>query len=186
MVYTKTFEPAWKKYEKDITSDDPQKALEAGVKFDIIRQDEMRKDPKARTWEESRKAAFLRDKPAWAKQRIEKEKQEYNNIIDKYKNGGMLMESLTPSAGFILIKPKKQEAISSGGVFLPQTTVEETCIATVIKAGKDKVYAINTDHCPCKDGDIVLYRHDSGLRLTVKSEKLLLVGFSDILGIVGE
>jgi hypothetical protein len=68
------FNPSWKRYEKDLSNPDDQKAREAADKFDIERQHEMRTDPRAKRWEESRKKAIAEQKPAWAKKK-QKEKE---------------------------------------------------------------------------------------------------------------
>jgi co-chaperonin GroES (HSP10) len=187
MVNIKTFEPSWKKYEKDIRSEDNKKAFEAGVKFDIIRQDEMRKDRKARKWEESRKQAFLSEKRNFVKQITQQEQQEKQNLITKYLQGGFLMSNLRPSPGFVLTKPitRKEERKTESGLYLAETVdTHEPNQSEVVAVGKDKLHVGGLiEEAPCKVGDTVLHKFGT-LELTLKGVKHNLMGFGDVLGVL--
>lgn len=188
VVPNTVFDPSWKKYEKDLHSDDPQKALEAGIKFDEIRKEELRKDAKARRWEESRKESFLKDKPYFTKQRIQKEKEELQNITDKYRKGGFIMQNIKPSPGFVITKPlvQKSRETDSGIVLADSVETHEPNQSEVVAVGKDKLHVGGLiEEAPCKVGDKILHKFGT-LELTLKGEKHNLMGFGDVLGVLEE
>ena len=64
------YNPSWRKYEAGQFIGNADEQIEAGDKFLQEREHEMKVDPKARKWEESRKKSLLKDKPAWRKERM--------------------------------------------------------------------------------------------------------------------
>ena len=120
MPNIKTFEPSWKKFEKNIKN-----SLQAGIAFDEIRADEMKKDPIARRWETSRKQAYLSEKKHFIKQISQQEQEEKNKLLTKYLKGGFLMNKLKPSPGFILTKPltKQEEKKTETGIYLAENEI---------------------------------------------------------------
>ena len=59
--------PPWKKYEEGMKHpDNKHQGIEAD-KFIAEREFQVKNDPKAKRWEESRKAAWAKDKPQWVK-----------------------------------------------------------------------------------------------------------------------
>jgi hypothetical protein len=61
------YSPPWKQWEAPMLHQDSKNQTSAGDKFHEVREHELRTDPKARKWEESRKERVAKDKPAWVK-----------------------------------------------------------------------------------------------------------------------
>lgn len=60
--------PPWKQFEEGMLNPNSKNQAEYGDKFTAAREHEMRNDPKARKWEESRKERLAKDKPYFVKQ----------------------------------------------------------------------------------------------------------------------
>jgi hypothetical protein len=67
------YTPPWKKYELGMTHPDNNKQGEYTDKFNDVREHEMKTDPVAKRWEESRKERLAKDKPYWVKEQMKKE-----------------------------------------------------------------------------------------------------------------
>lgn len=65
-----SFTPSWKKHEAAIHLGNADQQYEASDKFIAERAHEMRRDPQAKRWEESRKKSLAKDKPAWRKEKM--------------------------------------------------------------------------------------------------------------------
>ena len=66
-------DPTWKVYEKEMSSNDPTKAVHATEAFDAERTFQMKNDSKLRKWEADRKKDLAKQKPDYVKRRIQKE-----------------------------------------------------------------------------------------------------------------
>lgn len=176
--------PTWAKHEKGVHAEDNKTQIRETDAFLDEREKETRTSKKAREWEKSRKKEWEKNKPEWKKKKLQEETKHIDETVRKLKEGGYLMENFKPAPGFILIKPDKPiERKTNAGVYLPGSVVEETCTAEVKRIGDPKQTLMGgVDKCPVKKGERCLYRHDTGLNLTVKGEKLLLISFPDILG----
>ena len=64
--------PTWRKYEEAMTHPLSKNQGEATDKFVAEREHQMKTDPIAKRWEESRKERVAKDKPAWRKAMIRK------------------------------------------------------------------------------------------------------------------
>jgi hypothetical protein len=62
------FAPSWKKYEEGMKHPDSPNQGEYADKFIAEREHQLKVDPQAKKWEESRKAVWAREKPQWVKQ----------------------------------------------------------------------------------------------------------------------
>jgi len=177
--------PSWAKYEKGIHDNDTETQIRETDAFLDERDKETQNSRKAREWEKGRKKEWARLKPQWKKQKILQEQEPFLTTLRKLREGGYLMENLRPVPGFIIIKPDEtNERITASGVILPGSVAEETCTADVIRIGGDKKSMFGTEPCPCKDNDRILYRHDTGLKITIKGVKMLMIGHADVLGIL--
>lgn len=183
------YKPEWAKYEKDISNPDPVVASRAAEAFEETRKNEMANDPKARRWEESRKESFLRDKPEYTKQRLAKEKADYDKTIEKYLNGGIVMGKFVPSPGFMLVRPVKDET-TKAGIVLPEGVqtgdVASPNRAVVVAVGKDKIYTNGAIvEAPAQVGDLIMMRWHT-MEMMYEGVKHNFISFEDVFGRIEE
>lgn len=183
------YKPEWAKYEKDISNPDPVIASRAAEAFDETRKQELKNDPQARKWEQSRKEAFLKDKPEYTKQRIAKEKSDYEKQLDKYLNGGIIMGKFIPSPGFVLVRPIEIDK-TSAGIYLPEgaqtTDVGEPNRGIVVAVGKSKLYTSGQIvESPCKVGDVVMFKWHT-MQMLYEGKKHHFMSYEDIFGVLEE
>lgn len=185
MASTK-FNPEWGKYEKDLYSNDNEKARKAGEAFDETRKKELRESSKARKWEEDRKKEWARNKPEWVKKRIKEENSFEEKIINDLREGGYLMGGLRPAAGLLLVKKTDSKGESMGGVILPDSVEYESNLATAIRVGEGTMNAYGEIKPPCKEGETVLFRKGAGLNVKINGEPHLIIRFDEVFGVVEE
>jgi len=183
------YKPEWAKYEKDITNPDPVIASRAAEAFEETRAFELKNNPEARKWEKSRKESFMKDKPEYTKQRIAKEKSDYDKQLDKYLNGGIVMGRFIPSPGFVLVKPVEIDK-TSAGIYLPEGAqtegVAEPNRGIVVAVGKDRIFTNGSIvEAPCKVGDIILMKWHT-MTMLVDGKKHNFISFEDVLGVMEE
>jgi co-chaperonin GroES (HSP10) len=179
------YKPEWAKYEKDLTNPDPEIARKAAEAFDEVRAEELKNNPEAREWEQSRKEAFLKDKPEFVKQRLAKEKSDYEKQLDKYLNGGIVMGKFIPSPGFMLVRPIKEEK-TNGGVILPEGVqtgaVDSPNRGIVVAVGKDKIFTNGAIvEAPAQVGDLIMMRWHT-MEMMYEGVKHNFISFEDCLG----
>lgn len=183
------YKPEWAKYEKDISNPDPKIASRAADAFDEVRAEEMKNDPKARRWEQERKEAFLKDKPEYTKQRLAKEKSDYEKQLDKYLNGGIVMGKFIPSPGFMLVRPVKEEA-TKAGIVLPEGvqtgSVDSPNRGVVVAVGKDKIFTNGAIvEAPAGVGDLIMMRWHT-MEMMYEGVKHNFISFEDVFGKIVE
>jgi len=185
MPPTTPYNPSWKKHEEDLTNPDNKKSLEAADKFDLERQYEMANDPKAKRWEESRKKAWAKDKPEWAKAKRKEKEERVVDLLRELKNGGTYMKNLKPVPGYIIVKKVKMDSITESGIALPDDAqLRELPTADVVDISGDKQHDNGVvEKCPCKVGDKILHRFGAGLDISSKQGDIKLMGFADVLAI---
>ncbi|MDE0837070.1 MAG: co-chaperone GroES [Akkermansiaceae bacterium] len=96
------------------------------------------------------------------------------------------MASIKPLGQRVLVKRLEADAISAGGIVLPDTAKEKPQEAEVLSLGtggtdengKDIVFSV-------KVGDKVLISKYGGSEVKLDGEEVLIISESDILGIVG-
>jgi chaperonin GroES len=97
------------------------------------------------------------------------------------------MEKLTPLGNNVIIKPVSEEAVSRGGIIIPDTAKEKPHEGEVIATGpgrtnkKGKLLPMDV-----KVGDRVIYAKYTGSEMKIENEKYLIMPESDILAIKGE
>jgi chaperonin GroES len=93
--------------------------------------------------------------------------------------------SLRPLQDRVLLKRIEPEAVSKGGIIIPENAKEKPQYGTVIAVGSGRVLD-NGDRIPvdCSPGDTVLFGKYQGSEVTVDGEKVLVVRENDILGVV--
>ena len=85
--------------------------------------------------------------------------------------------AIEPVNNRVVLRPKKSEEKTKGGIYIPETAQEKSQEATVVAIPQ-------LDKCPVAVGDLVLYDSFSGTEITVNGETLLLVKIEDILAII--
>jgi len=184
-----TYKPEWAKYEKDITSPDPEVSSKAAEAFEYTRDQEMRNDSAARRWEDDRKKRIMADKPTFVKQRLAKEKSDYEKQLDKYLNGGIVMGKFIPSPGFMLVKPVKEE-LTKAGIVLPEgvqtADVGSPNRGVVVAIGKDKIFTNGAIvEAPAQVGDLIMMRWHT-MEMMYDGAKHNFISFEDCFGKIVE
>ena len=94
--------------------------------------------------------------------------------------------NIKPLADRILIRPKKAEEKTAGGIYLPDTASKEKPVkGEVVAVGpgkldnKGKRVALEV-----KEGDTVIYSKWAGTEIKVEGENFLLMKEDDVLAIV--
>ena len=125
----------------------------------------------------------------------------------------MKPSKIRPSRGYVLIEATEADEVSAGGVYLPDRVKDMPQKGKVLAVGEeitncaeclygkkyptphDSVVAIRSHilgtNCgffdpPCKVGDIVIFKKFVDNRIKEEGKELLLVPFSDILGVYEE
>ncbi len=95
------------------------------------------------------------------------------------------MANIQPIGQRVLVKRLEAEAVSSGGIVLPDSALEKPQEATVIALGTGGKDEHGNDFSfSVAVGDKVLIGKYGGTDVTVDGEELLLLSESDILGII--
>ena len=94
--------------------------------------------------------------------------------------------NLQPLGDRIIVKPLAAEAVTKGGIVLPDTAKEKPQEGEVVAVGKGKVTEDGKlQAMEVKKGDVVLYGKYSGNEITTKKgEELLIMREDDVLAIV--
>lgn len=94
---------------------------------------------------------------------------------------------LRPLQDRVLIRPFARDAISSGGIIIPDTAKEKPVEGEVVAVGPGARDDHGTLHGPdVKAGDRVLYGKWSGSEVKLDGEELVIMKETDILGIVDQ
>lgn len=182
-----TYTPEWKKFEEDMRSDDPQKAMEATEKFTAAREHELKTNSQAKRWEESRKQSWAKDKPQWARERVKNE----NNPIEKFRKDmkelGVFDTGVRPSPGYLIVDlgEKKSEEKLDSGIYIPTAVADDALKNTgiVLDVGDELVIeSPNKVPQPCQSGDKILFKKGAGVDIEVNGHICRFMVFSDVLG----
>lgn len=179
-----SFNPTWKTYENKLHSNDPQEAVKAADAFQATRDLELKTSEKARRWEKSRKEEWIKNKPTWAKERINKEKAEEARIIRELQEGGYLMGGLRPAAGLLLVRKTDSKGESSGGILIPDSVDYESNLAVVVRAGESAFTPYGEIKAPAQESETVLFRKGAGLNVKINGEPHLIIRFDEVFGVV--
>lgn len=163
---------------------DGDKARIAGEKFALERANELKTNPEARRWEESRKKEAMDSKPEWKKQQLRKETDRDKRIINELRDGGHLMKGLQPAPGLLVVKTNETSDMTNGGIYLPDNVEYESNICTVLRASEYKMHQGVKEEAPCKEGDEILVRKGAGLNIKIKGEACLLIRFDEVFGVL--
>ena len=90
------------------------------------------------------------------------------------------MASIKPLGQRVLVKRIEADAVSSGGIFLPDTAKEKPQKGTVVAVGKgSKDYEMTV-----KVGDSVLYGRHAGTELKFEGKDYLIMREEEIFAII--
>lgn len=95
------------------------------------------------------------------------------------------MNKVRPLQDRVLVKSKKQQEVSSGGILIPTTAQEKPSEGEVLAVGPGRILADGTTRKPeVKAGDVVMFGKYSGTEITLEGETYVLMHEDDILAIV--
>ena len=95
--------------------------------------------------------------------------QLYNKEVDSM--------NIKPLGERVLIKQKKKEERTKGGLYIPESAKEEKKEGTVVAAGTFK----DGKDLPLKAGDRIIYGGYSSDEVEIDGEKMLFVDYKDVL-----
>ena len=96
-----------------------------------------------------------------------------------------LESKLEPTAGYVVIKPIEAKKKTASGIYLPESSKEESTAGKVIAVGPDQITESGQKRkSPVKVRDLVIYRKLSGDKVLLDTEEFIFVRFDDILAVV--
>lgn len=94
------------------------------------------------------------------------------------------MAKVRPLADKVLIRPKKEEEKTAGGIVLPDSAKEKPQEGTVIAVGVGRLLDNgNRAEMSVKEGDVVIYSKYGGTEITIDGEDYLLMDEGSILAV---
>ncbi|MEK6848714.1 MAG: co-chaperone GroES [Nanoarchaeota archaeon] len=87
------------------------------------------------------------------------------------------MTQIKPLGERVLLKPKKAEGRTKGGIYIPESAEKEKKEGIVEAVGVDK----DGKELPLKKGDAVLYGGYSSDEFEIDGEKFIIIKYEDIL-----
>ena len=93
---------------------------------------------------------------------------------------------LQPLSNYVIVKPDKEETMTEGGLYIPDTAQEKPKQGTVIATGKGKYENGNLIAMTVQVGDRVLYGRFSVSGATIDGEDLLVCSETDVYAILIE
>lgn len=180
------FDPTWKKFEKDIYSDDSNKARQAAEAFDETRKQELKTSESARRWEKSRRESVAKDKPTFVKNRLKTQQDEALAPLMALKKGGTFETGLVPMPGYVIVHVPKEDIKTDSGLYLSEAATVENKGVVVAIGGEKLLENGNTVSLPAKPGDRVMFKRGAGLEIEVKGLKARFMMFTDILAVIDD
>lgn len=96
------------------------------------------------------------------------------------------MSKIRPLQDRVLVKRRKQQEVSSGGILIPTTAQEKPSEGEVLAVGPGKILVDGNLHSlDVKVGDVVMFGKYSGTEITIDNETYVLMREDDVLAIVG-
>jgi len=84
---------------------------------------------------------------------------------------------IKPIGERVLIKPKKEEEKTKGGIYIPDTAKENKKEGVIVEVGTGK----DDKPLPLKKGDKILYGGYSSDEFEIDGEKYVILEFKDVL-----
>jgi len=92
--------------------------------------------------------------------------------------------NISPTAGYLLLKPLEAETKTASGIYLPDSASEKPQKARVLAVGADEVTdSGKVKKSPAKVGDSVIYKKWGGNEVKIDGIEYLFAKFEDILAI---
>ena len=92
---------------------------------------------------------------------------------------------LKPLEDRVVVKPQEAEAVTAGGIVLPESAKEKPLMGKVIAAGDGKLLdSGKRGKMSVKKGDVVLYSKYGGSEVEVDGVEYKILRESELLGIV--
>lgn len=191
------YDPTWRQFEKKANNPhDAKAALRASDQFEKERDKELKVSKKARDWESDRKKSFLKDKPKFVKDRLNKEREEKLKPLKGLKELGSFEGNIKPMPGFLIVEVEQLDQTESG-IVLPQQQDSNTGVVVEVSDSLTVTseQGINIIPCPVQVGQRVLFKRyagamgSAGAELTIKGKDYRLMRWnpepekSDILGV---
>ncbi|MFW5986688.1 MAG: co-chaperone GroES [Methanohalophilus sp.] len=90
--------------------------------------------------------------------------------------------NVKPVGERVLIKPIKEEDVTSGGIYIPESAQKEKKEGNVVAVGTYE----DGKELPVKKGDHIIYGGFQSDEMEMDGEKYLFIDFKDVLAIVEE
>lgn len=90
--------------------------------------------------------------------------------------------NIKPVGERVLIKPIKEEEVTSGGIYIPESAQKEKKEGNIVAAGTYE----DGKELPVKKGDHIIYGGFQSDEMEMDGEKYLFIDFKDVLAIVEE
>jgi len=92
---------------------------------------------------------------------------------------------LKPLEDRVVVKPQEAEAVTAGGIVLPESAKEKPLMGKVVAAGEGKLLdSGKRGKMSVKKGDVVLYGKYGGSEVEVDGVEYKILRESELLGIV--
>ena len=96
----------------------------------------------------------------------------------------MKKPNIQPVAGYILVKPQKQEKTTASGILIPDSHDEKPQQGEVLAVGTPIMEHGQEIKSPVKIGDIVIYREWGGKDYKLDDVNYLILKFDDIMATI--
>ncbi|WP_462272351.1 co-chaperone GroES [Methanohalophilus sp.] len=90
--------------------------------------------------------------------------------------------NIKPVGERVLIKPIKEEEVTSGGIYIPESAQKEKKEGNIVAVGTYE----DGKELPLKEGDHIIYGGFQSDEMEMDGEKYLFIDFKDVLAIVEE
>jgi chaperonin GroES len=90
--------------------------------------------------------------------------------------------NIKPVGERVLIKPIKEEEVTSGGIYIPESAQKEKKEGNIVAVGTYE----DGKELPVKKGDHIIYGGFQSDEMEMDGEKYLFIDFKDVLAIIEE
>lgn len=92
---------------------------------------------------------------------------------------------LTPTPGYVLVKPVENERKTASGIVLPDSHEEKPQKGQVLAVGDEQITDAGAKITPpCQKGDLVVYKEWGGNEYKDADQEYLFIKFEDILAVI--
>jgi co-chaperonin GroES (HSP10) len=94
------------------------------------------------------------------------------------------LPAITPLRGRILINPDVRPDKTASGILMVQNWDPETTGTVVATGAAESCKCGISKPCPVSVGDHVVFSYESGQKVTIEGEDLLVMQYGDVLGVL--